>query len=142
MRMLTISRLALLTLISASTVAFSQAVPGEDPLLLSSPTHFQGIPLGGAPRSGDLKKNPDLKGSLKAKIARLEAKAFSATDDNILTDEDVISASATQGVRRVCRQDVGSTSTSGIGNNPTTRAGRGSTEQIVVLRGDLVNICR
>jgi hypothetical protein len=144
MHTLTTLRLVTLLAVSAGSVAFSQIVPGEDPLRLTRPVTHLGAPIGGGPRSSDLEKNTELKGSLRAKIARFEAKAFSLSpDDSIVTDEDVISASATQGVRRVCRQDVGSnTTTPGIGRNPTTNGGRGTNEQIVVLRGDLVNICR
>ena len=77
---------------------------------------------------------------LKAKVARFEAKAFSNTadDGSILNEKDVIARSSGEGIQRTCIQDIGSTTT----DTRTTTGGPGGKQQIVVLRGNLVNICR
>ncbi len=112
------------------------AAPGEDPIELTLPvTHLQ-LPTANtkasvADNSGDLPSN------VKAKIARLEAKAFSDNSAGIATDADVRSTITASGQKKACIQDVGSnTSTTGA-----QRFGPGNKQQIVVLRGDLVNIC-
>jgi hypothetical protein len=127
-------------------ISWAQRTPGEDPLTMNGPVSFMSLPSGGSPKSTGLDTHTDMPAWLKAKVARFEAKAYSAglDDGTLLTDNDVNTTNTTQGVRRTCRQDVGSTQTNGIGraptsgNNPRTNAN----QQIVVLRGDLVNICR
>lgn len=127
-------------------ICFAQRAPGEDPLRLSSAVSHLSLPGAAAVKSTGLDGNTEMPAWLKAKVARFEAKAFSAgaDDGTVLSDNDVTSTSTTQGVRRTCRQDVGSSQTGGVGRNPA--AGNGprtnANQQIVVLRGDLVNICR
>lgn len=146
MRHLTFKQLTLVMLTLCLPLGiYAQRAPGEDPLRLTAPVQFQGMPAPAA-RSGDLDASEELSASLRAKILRFEAKAMAAEglDSSIATDADVVASNSGNGLRRVCRQEVGSTTSGGIGRNPTTgNGGRpGSNQQIVVLRGDLVNICR
>ena len=114
------------------------AAPGEDPIVLTKPVEHLQLPIntGAAPAANS---TGDLPTNVKAKIARLEAKAFSDTTDGIYTDAD-IKATVTAGAqKKSCTQDVGSnTSTASSGFQ---RFGPGNKQQIVVLRGDMVNIC-
>ncbi len=141
-----------LQLLSACVLTFSfcgsslaQRTPGEDPLPVNGPVTFIALPSGAGTKSSGLDGRTDMPGWLKAKVARFEAKAFSAglDDGTVLTDNDV-NTTTTQGVRRTCRQDVGSTQITGAGRAPATgnNARTNTNQQIVVLRGDLVNICR
>lgn len=126
--------------------SMAQRVPGEDPLPLNGAVSFMSLPSGTSAKSTGLDTHTDMPAWLKAKVARFEAKAYSAglDDGTLLTDNDVTTTSTTQGVRRSCRQDVGSTQSTGIGRAPATGGGArtSANQQIVVLRGDLVNICR
>lgn len=126
--------------------SFAQRAPGEDPLRLTDPVSHLSLPGAAAAKSTSLDGNTEMPAWLKAKVARFEAKAYSAglDDGTLLTDNDVNTTSTTQGVRRTCRQDVGSSQPNGIGRNPTSGGGprTNANQQIVVLRGDLVNICR
>jgi hypothetical protein len=143
----------LMQLLPACVLAFgfcgsslAQRIPGEDPLTMNGPVSFMSLPSGGNPRSTGLDTHTDMPAWLKAKVARFEAKAYSAglDDGTLLSDNDVNTTNTTQGVRRTCRQDVGSVQASGIGRAPTSgnNARTNASQQIVVLRGDLVNICR
>lgn len=136
---------ALLTL-AGGTSAHAQRAPGEDPVHLQNKVSFLSLPGPAAAKSGSLEGSGEMPAWLKAKVARFEAKSFSGTADDgtLLNDNDVTNTSSTQGVRRTCRQDIGSTQTStGIGRAPTAGGARtNANQQIVVLRGDVVNICR
>jgi hypothetical protein len=126
--------------------SFAQRAPGEDPLRLNDPVTHLSLPGAAAGKSTSLDGNTEMPAWLKAKVARFEAKAFSdsADDGTLLTDNDVTNTTTTQGVRRTCRQDVGSAQVGGTGRNATAgnTARTRANQQIVVLRGDLVNICR
>jgi hypothetical protein len=129
---------ALMLAIGFSALGYAQSAPGEDPLKITGKVEHYSSPNGPAPRSGNLEGNSEMPAWLKAKVARYEAKAFSASADDgtMLTDKDINNTSATQGLRRSCNQDLGSTAT-------PSRPGRtGNNQQIVVLRGDVVNLCR
>ena len=69
------------------------------------------------------------------------AKAFAANTDGVVTDERVTSTTIQDGARKICIQDIGS-SVSNANNAPFNRYGPKTDPQVVVLRGDLVNICR
>ncbi len=132
--------------IALSGSAWAQRAPGEDPLQINGKVTHLALPLGTSPKSGSLDGNTEMPAWLSAKVARFEAKAFSAgaDDGNLFTDNDINTTTTTQGVRRTCRQDVGSNTTAtGIGRAPTAGGTRtNANQQIVVLRGDVVNICR
>ena len=115
----------------------AQGVPGEDPVLLDKRINIQMLPLGSAPRSGYINYATDMPAWQKAKVARYEAKAFSGNTAGILTEKDVVNTATSDGFKTTCTQSIGSTTV------PAAKAGPGAlpTQQIVVLRGDVVNIC-
>jgi hypothetical protein len=112
--------------------------PGEDPIVLTGPVKYISLPGGAPPKSSQLDRNPEMPAWMKARMARYEAKAFSATADDgtILTDNDVVTTATVQGLRKTCVQEIGNNS--GTSNSNSL----GNTPQVVVLRGDLINICR
>ena len=118
--------------------AAAQNAPGTDPVRIESKVIFQGLPNGPAPRSGNIGPPPEIPPWQRAKIALYEAKAFSGNRGNILTERDVINTANSDGFKTTCTQTIGSTvAPTGI----TTGGGFKPKDQIVVLRGDLVNIC-
>ena len=122
------------TVAMCSAVA-SHAAPGEDTIQLSQPVEHLQLPINTHTASQGLEAEGDgVPIHLKAKIARFEAKTFNDQTDGIYTDGDVKRTVAAQANRKTCIQDVGS--------NTGTQPGIGSKDQIVVLRGDLINICR
>ena len=120
--------------LGAGVPAWAQHGPGEDPVVLEKKVTLQMIPNGAAPRSGYMNPSEEIPTWQKARIARYEAKAFSGNPGDILTNKDVISTATSDGYKTTCTQTIGSAT--GL----TTAAGSPK-EQIVVLRGDLVNIC-
>lgn len=118
--------------------ATAQNIPGTDPVRIETKVVFQGLPNGPAPRSGNIGPPAEIPPWQRAKIARYEAKAFSGNRGNILTERDVVNTNTSDGFKTTCTQSIGSnTAPAGI----TTGAGFKPKDQIVVLRGDLVNIC-
>lgn len=116
-------------------MAFAQNAPGEDPVTLERKVFIQGLPTAVAARSGYISGLTDMPAWQKAKVARYEAKAFSGDTTGILTDKDVINTATSDGFKTTCTQSIGTvptTTTTGIGKNA---------QQVVVLRGDVVNIC-
>ena len=127
-----------LAALPACSSLFAQNAPGTDPVRIESRVVIQGLPNGPAPRSGNIAPSAEIPAWQRAKIARYEAKAFSGNRGDILTERDVINTANSDGFKTTCTQSIGSISTpAGI----TTGAGFQQTNQIVVLRGDLVNIC-
>ena len=122
----------------AGTAAQAQHAPGEDPIRIESKVIIQGLPNGPAPRSGNISQLAEIPPWQRAKIARYEAKAFSGNKGDILTEKDVVNTANNDGFKTTCTQTIGS-----VVNAPgiTTGAGFKPNQQIVVLRGDLVNIC-
>ena len=132
--------LVVLTL-SGWTSGSAQAAPGEDPLILSGPVQFVSAPGARFQASGNMDASLQLPAWMKAKMTRYTAKAFSATADDgtIYTDNDVINTTESNGFKTTCIQEVGSvTGDAALGN----RYGPNQRDQVVVLRGDLVNICK
>ena len=117
----------------------AQGVPGEDPVRIQTKIVIQMLPVAGAPRSGYIDPASGIPAWQKARIARYEAKAFSGNTGDILTERDVINTTHSDGFKTTCTQTIGSAPTvtgtglPGVGAKPT--------QQVVVLRGDLVNIC-
>lgn len=116
--------------------------PGEDPIVI---TRKMSAPMGpalAAPRSSPLPPSPVTPAWLEAKVARLEAKAWSFDAGKLVTDKNLLAAASSDGMRKVCIQDIGSSIVT------ASSADRGSSllpntePQIVVLKGDVVNICR
>lgn len=124
--------------LQAGTGASAQNAPGTDPVRIDSKVVLQGMPTGPAPRSGNIGPPVEIPPWQRAKIVRYVAKAFSGNFGNILTEKDVITTASSDGFKTTCTQSIGSNSTpAGI----TTGNGFMKNDQIVVLRGDLVNIC-
>jgi hypothetical protein len=123
-----------------SALCVAQPAPGEDPVALNQGIQRTMIPFPIGPQAAPTPYR-ELPAWMEAKLARFQAKAFAADTSGILTDEDVISRTTQESVRKVCSQDIASNiSTPGIG--PSNRYGPKPDAQIVVLRGNLVNICR
>ena len=118
----------------------AMAAPGEDTIYLNRPVQYLSLPSGGTAKSTDIQNKTDIPDWLKAKVSRYEAKAYSATanDGSMFTDATVITSTAGEGVQKSCLQEVGNSTSSS--STPFSRLG--SNQQIVVLRGDLVNVCR
>lgn len=122
-----------------ATSAHAQA-PGEDPVVLSKKLVIQMQPVGGAAPSGNLDGALGMPSWLRARVARYEAKAFSTDTTGVLTDNDVVNTANAQGMQKTCVQEVGSNTLS-ANTSGANRYGPNSAPQVVVLRGDLVNIC-
>jgi len=115
------------------TASASWSAPGEDTIQLQQPVEHLQLPLGASSKSQGLDSNTEIPTSLRAKIVRYEAKTFTDRTDDIYTDTDVTRQVTTQANRKTCIQDVGSN----VGSQVS-----GTKDQVVVLRGDLINVCR
>lgn len=108
-------------------------VPGEDPVILQKKQLIQMLPLGNAPTSQAPRFNIDTPDWQRAKVSKYQAKAM-LLDGTVQTERDVINTASDDGFKTTCTQSIASAVV------PKGSTVRGS-EQIVVLRGDLVNIC-
>ena len=126
----------LMTPITAS----AQIAPGEDPVQLNQKIVVNMLPLNNAPRSTPAQNFQGIPAWLEAKIARFEAKAFSIDTSGIFTDKDVTTTTMNDGFRKTCIQEVGNSTA--LAANAVGKYGNAIQDQIVVLRGDLINICR
>lgn len=118
------------------------AAPGEDTIVLTGPVSYISSPLSDNSKSDQMHPSTDMPAWMRARISRYTAKAYSATadDGSIVTDNDVVTTSTSQGLRKTCVQEVGTTTTTS--DSLGGRYGPGQKEQVVVLRGDLINVCR
>lgn len=125
------------------TVHLAHAAPGEDTIQLKGPVKYVGSPGSQQPPSGGMDGPTDIPAWMRARITRYTAKAFSITgqDGSIYTDSDVVTTTQVDGLRKTCVQEVGSNTVPADGAMGT-RYGPSTREQVVVLRGDLVNVCR
>jgi hypothetical protein len=119
-------------------VAQAQA-PGQDTIVLNSAPSFAG---GGAnperPGKG-LDERQDMPIALKAKIARYTALSMARGEDDA-GSQTIVQRAESAGFNKTCVQDIASnTAPSGLG---TGRYGPRAQDQVVVLRGDFVNVCR
>lgn len=125
----------------AVTTALAQHAPGEDPIVLNRQVSTQMLPSAASRPSLPLDAQNTMPAWLKAKVVRYEAKASSAQNEGILSDADVARSASSDGFKKTCVQEVGSNSIAS-GAASGTKNGVGNNQQIVVLKGDLVNICR
>ena len=136
---------AIFAVLLASQSAWSQAAPGSDPILLQGPVSYLALPTASPARSKDIDKITGIPPRIQAKVNRYEAKAFAAlsgNDGTIQTGQDVISTTSGNALEKNCTQSLAS-NTLAPSVGPSGRYGVGSAlDQVVVLRGDLVNICR
>jgi hypothetical protein len=136
-------RVAVLVLSALGCTSLAHSAPGEDTIQLKGPVKYVLSPGGQQPTSSGMDGPTDIPAWMRARMTRYIAKAYSATaeDGSIYTNSDVVTTMQTEGLRKTCVQEVGSNTVpvdGGLGNRygPTAR------EQVVVLRGDLVNVCR
>lgn len=125
---------------AAHNLCHAQIAPGEDPVLVAKQIQRNMVPSS----QGVSSPQPafvEIPAWMDAKLARFQAKAFAADTSGIWTDENVITSYSKDGLRKVCTQDIGSNSTINASQS-FNRYGPRADSQIVVLRGDLVNICR
>ena len=127
-------------ILSIPIITYAQIAPGEDPVQLNQKIVVNMLPLNNAPRSTPVQNYQGVPAWLDAKIARFEAKAFSIDTSGIFTDKDVTSKTITDGFKKTCIQEVGNINASAA--NAVGKYGSTVQDQIVVLRGDLINICR
>ena len=120
--------------------ANAQLAPGEDPVYLNQKVVVNMLPINNAVRSTPLENSSGIPAWMDARIAKFQAKAYSIDTTGIYTDSDVKTTTITDGMRKTCIQDVGSTITAA--SNSAGKFGAMPQDQIVVLKGDLVNICR
>ena len=141
--------LVLLTLsVAASALGqgvWAQGAPGTDPIVLNAPVRYLAMHTAPFRASEGLDQNTGMPSGLSAKIARIEAKTYAelaGQDGTIYTERDVISRQTGNALERTCTTDVASnTITPAVG--PSGRYGPGTGgDQIAVLRGDVVTICK
>ena len=130
--------LCLATGIYCMSGAFAQNAPGEDPITFLKQTKLDSRPAVPSPQSTGLDPLFGLPGWLNARVTRYTARAYSDQTGDVLTENDAVTTASAQGLKKVCVQEVGSTpSDSGF-----NKYGPKGAAQIVVLKGDLVNICK
>ncbi len=118
--------------------AFAQNAPGEDPITFLKQTKLESRPAAASPQSTGLDPLFGLPGWLNARVTRYTARAYSDQTGDVLTENDAVTTASAQGLKKVCVQEVGSTpSDTGFG-----KYGPKGAAQVVVLKGDLVNICK
>jgi hypothetical protein len=121
-------------------LANAQLAPGEDPVYLNQKVVVNMLPINNTMRSTPLENSSGVPAWMDARIAKFQAKAYSLEATGIYTDSDVKTTTITDGFRKTCIQNVGSTITAA--SNSAGKFGAMPQDQIVVLKGDLVNICR
>lgn len=122
-------------------VGIIQAAPGEDPISLSGPVQYLSMPTAKPTTSGKLDGLLGTPSWAQARMSRYQAKAYSATADDgtIYTESDVETTVTRSGLSTTCVQEVGSVSgDAALG----TRYGPNQREQVVVIKGDLINTCK
>lgn len=126
------------------TIASAQmsGIPGEDPIFIKSRIAAPMGPALAQARSTPMTPVPVTPAWLEAKVARLEAKAWAFDAGKLITDKNVLAAASSDGLRKVCIQDIGSSVSAGANAASGTGMLNSSEPQIVVLKGDVVNICR
>ena len=128
----TMGKLVVVMLVGATTCA--QAAPGEDPVQINGRVSYLQLPTAPRSVSSSMVYKTGLPDQAKAKIAHYVAKSFSPDTSGISTEKDVVSSVQTNSMGGVtCVQTVQPTA-------PSAGATMGQ-DQVVVIRGDLVNIC-
>jgi hypothetical protein len=118
--------------------ALADPAPGEDPIQLQHRVSINMMPVNTPARSPTNTNPQEIPSWLDAKLARYQAKAYSADTTGITTEKDINNTLNSDGVRKTCTQDIASNT----GSAGTTRYGPKNDPQVVVMRGDLVNICK
>lgn len=125
--------------------AWAQAAPGSDPIILVNAVNYLALPVGPVQPSEQIEHNTDIPSWLQAKIARFEAKAYVKLEGGsgtVYTEQDVISRQTGNALQRTCTTEVAS-NTLAPTVGPSGRYGPNTGgDQIAVLRGDVVTICK
>lgn len=125
--------------------AWAQLAPGSDPIVLGNQISYLALPTAPVQPSGQLDSNAEMPSWVQAKVSRYEAKAYAKLDGGsgtIRTDNDVISVQRGNALERTCSTSVAS-NVGPAAAGPAGRYGPGTTgDQIAVLRGDVVTICK
>lgn len=130
--------LASLGLLAAHDAVRAQA-PGQDTIMLTTVPNINGG--GGSPdRPGKgLDERQEMPIGLKAKIARYTALSISKGEESQAA-QSTIERTESAGFNKTCVQDIASSAApSGIS---TGRYGPRGQDQVTVLRGDFINVCR
>ena len=127
-------------LLAIPVITCAQVAPGEDPVFLKEKVVVNMLPLNNTMRSTPLPTSPGIPAWMDARMARYQAKAYSIDTSGIFTDKDVKTTTIVDGIKTTCIQDVGSSIAAA--SNSAGKYGAMLQDQIVVLKGDLVNICR
>lgn len=118
---------------------WADTAPGEDPIQLQNRVSFNMMPFNSPARSATNTNPQEIPAWLDAKLARFQAKAYSADTNGVITEKDVNNTMSNDGIRKTCTQDIASNVGTGAA---ATRYGPKNDPQVVVMRGDLVNICK
>ncbi len=113
--------------------------PGQDTIVLNSAPSSSGA--GATPeRPGKgLDERQEMPIGLKAKIARYTALSMGKGEDSA-SSQTIVQRAESAGFTKTCVQDIASnTAPTGLG---TGRYGPRAQDQVVVLRGDFINVCR
>ncbi|WP_353235017.1 hypothetical protein [Diaphorobacter ruginosibacter] len=132
--------MAMAICLSAPVCALAQA-PGEDPIILNHEVKVQMLPLNQTKTTNEITYNNGIPAWQQAKLSRYTAKAFSADTSGIYTEKDVVQTVKTQSGKVTCTQSIASNTAASTGTSANTAQINQSGDQIVVLRGDLVNVC-
>ncbi len=145
MKRMPMPAVALVVLSGFCASAGAQGAPGSDPIQLGGKVNYLALPTAPTKPSESLHLGTGIPSFLQAKIARYEAKVFSDLEGGsgvVHTEKDVISRQTGNALNRTCTTDVASnTVVPTVG--PSGRYGPGTGgDQIAVLRGDVVTICK
>lgn len=137
--------LALPLALVLSQAASAQLAPGSDPIILQGPVNYLALPVPPVRVSDGLDDAGNMPAWIEAKVSRYEAKAFAKLEGEsgtVYTEKDVVSRQTGNALERTCTTEVAS-NTVAPGVGPSGSYGPGNNqEQIAVLRGDLITICR
>ncbi|QIL80111.1 hypothetical protein G7047_09495 [Diaphorobacter sp. HDW4A] len=126
--------------LGAPLCALAQA-PGEDPIVLNKQVSIQMLPLNQNRTTNQIDYTNGIPAWQQAKLSRYTAKAFSADTTGIYTEKDVVQSVKTQSGKVTCSQSVGSNTQAATAAGAAKGQVSANGDQVVVLRGDLVNVC-
>ena len=143
-----IFRIALaLSALGCAQMASAQGAPGSDPITLQGAVSYLALPAPPVQPSQPMDQMTDIPSWLQAKVRRFEAKAFAdleGASGTVYTERDVISTQRGNALQRTCETNVASNvGAAAAAAGPSGRYGPGAgQDQMVVLRGDVITICK
>ena len=123
---------AVIALTLMSTAGYSLAGPGEDTVTITNRVQYLQMPTAPRAVSGSIRYDRGLSDDVQAKLARYSAQAFAPAQTGVATERDVVQAVKTNGTQVTCTQSV---------NPVVPTSGPATGDRVVVIRGDLINIC-